>query len=102
LEIEASDHPFFQKLEHHYSGDPARIQAQVAADLKILDRAEAKFAEQRARGAGRLRGHQKITDFAGQDEFLDGHVYVAPARPGRDYELIVLGDLHGCYSNLKA
>lgn len=102
LEPQTSDHPFFKNLEHHYSGDPGRIQAQIAADLKILDRAEAKFAEQRARGAGRLRGHQKITDFAGQDEFLDGHVYVAPVRPGRDYELIVLGDLHGCYSNLKA
>ncbi|MEZ4450278.1 MAG: metallophosphoesterase family protein [Nannocystaceae bacterium] len=102
LEIETADHPFFQKLEHHYSGDPARIQAQIAADLKVLDRAEALFQAQRARGAGRLRGHQRVTDFAGEDEFLDGHVYVTPPRPGRDYELIVLGDLHGCYSNLKA
>ncbi|MCB9567126.1 MAG: metallophosphoesterase [Myxococcales bacterium] len=96
------DHPFFQKLEHHYSADPATIRAQVAADLKLLERAEAIFAKQRAAGRGRLRGHQHVTDFAGGDEFLDGHVYVVPSRPSRDYELIVLGDLHGCYSNLKA
>ena len=27
---------------------------------------------------------------------------VCPAKPGRSYELTVLGDLHGCYSCLKA
>ena len=35
-------------------------------------------------------------------EFLDGHVYVHPAVPGKVYELTVLGDLHGCYSCLKS
>jgi hypothetical protein len=35
-------------------------------------------------------------------EFLDGHVYGVPRDRSRDYELIVLGDLHGCYSCLKA
>ena len=102
LTPEQRDHPFFQKLEHHYSGDPARIQAQIAADLKLLDRAEAKLGELRAAGAGRLRGRQTVDDFAPGDEFLDGHVHLVRTRPGRDYELIVLGDLHGCYSNLKA
>jgi Calcineurin-like phosphoesterase len=29
-------------------------------------------------------------------------VYVLPPAPGKAYELIVLGDLHGCYSCLKA
>jgi hypothetical protein len=32
--------------------------------------------------------------------FLDGHVHVVPPSD-RDFELIVLGDLHGCYSCLK-
>ncbi|HFE44064.1 MAG TPA: serine/threonine protein phosphatase [Nannocystis exedens] len=98
----AKNHPFFEKFEHHYSADPTRIRGQMAADLKLIDRAEALFDEQRSRGQGRLRGHQQIQEFAGSDEFLDGHVYVVPSKPGRDYELIVLGDLHGCYSNLKA
>ena len=40
--------------------------------------------------------------FAGQDPFLDGHVYVVAPKPGLAYELLVLGDLHGCYSCLKA
>ncbi len=96
------NHPFFEKFEHHYSADPTRIRTQMAADLKLIDRAEAAFDEQRSRGLGRLRGHRQVLEFAGSDEFLDGHVYVVPSKPGRDYELIVLGDLHGCYSNLKA
>src|SRR6185295_19785445 len=33
---------------------------------------------------------------------LDGHIYVHPTQPGKDYDLTVLGDLHGCYSCLKA
>ncbi|HRI07837.1 MAG TPA: metallophosphoesterase family protein [Nannocystaceae bacterium] len=102
LTPEQHDHPFFHKLEHHYSGDPSRIQAQVAADLKLLDRVEAKLDELRGRGRGRLRGHRKVDEFAAGDEFLDGHVHVVRPREGREYELIVLGDLHGCYSNLKA
>jgi hypothetical protein len=35
-------------------------------------------------------------------QFLDGHVYVCATEPGRTYDLTVLGDLHGCYSCLKA
>jgi len=102
LEPKAKNHPFFEKLEHHYSADPARIRAQIAADLKLIERAEKTFNAQRAKGGGELEGHHHVTDFAGGAEFLDGHVYVVPSKPGRDYELIVLGDLHGCYSNLKA
>ncbi len=102
LEPKAKNHPFFEKLEHHYSSDPTRIRAQMAADLKLIERAEKTFNAQRAKGGGTLAGHRHVTDFAGGEEFLDGHVYVVPSKPGRDYELIVLGDLHGCYSNLKA
>ena len=96
------NHPFFQKFEHHYSSDPEMIRKQMSADLTLIDRARARFNEQRGEGNGRLRGHKDVAEFAGQDEFLDGHVYVTPAKPGRAYELIVLGDLHGCYSCLKA
>ena len=54
------------------------------------------------RGQGRLGAERSFNAFTGQEPFLDGHVYVLPPKPGRDYELLVLGDLHGCYSCLKA
>lgn len=96
------NHPFFAKFEYHYSADPVLLQRQFAADLALLDKVEEKWEEYRIRGRGRLEGHKTVADFAGGDEFLDEHVYVVPSRPGRAYELIVLGDLHGCYSCLKA
>ena len=95
------DHPFFQKFEQHYSADPTRIQQQIAADLELMRRFVRTLADQRVKGAGRLAGKQSIVDFAGQSAFLDGHVYVHPAKPDQIYELTVLGDLHGCYSCLK-
>ena len=100
LPIGATDHPFFTGFEHNYSPDPGVIRAQISVDLAVLDQAEAKWQEQRRAGAGRLDGHQRVQDLQGP-EFLDGHIYAVP-RDNRDYELIVLGDLHGCYSCLKA
>lgn len=94
------DHPFFTGFEHNYSADPEVIRAQLAVDVAVLDQAEAKWDEQRRAGAGRLHGKARVQDLAGE-EFLDEHTYAVP-RDGRDYELIVLGDLHGCYSCLKA
>ncbi|HEX7840800.1 MAG TPA: metallophosphoesterase [Kofleriaceae bacterium] len=95
------DHPFFESFEQHYSADPARIRTQVAADLDLMQRFIAKLGEQRRAGANRLAGKHTVSEFAGEQPFLDGHVYVHPAAPGRTYELTVLGDLHGCYSCLK-
>ena len=95
------DHPFFAGFEQHYSADPKRIRQQIAADLELMKRFVAALAEQRRPGAGKLAGKQRVKDLAGEEPFLDGHVYVHPARPGRIYELTVLGDLHGCYSCLK-
>src|SRR5215831_10064751 len=95
------DHPFFASFEQHYSADPARIRAQVAGDLDLMHRFIAKLGELRRTGAGRLAGKATVSDFAGEKPFLDGHVFVHPAEPGRVYELTVLGDLHGCYSCLK-
>ena len=95
------DHPFFASGEQHYSADPRRIRQQAAADLELMKRFCAALSEQRRAGAGKLAGKQTIAELAGQPPFLDGHVYVHPAQPGRTYELTVLGDLHGCYSCLK-
>ena len=96
------DHPFFQVFEHHYAGDPERIRPQIQADLDLLHRFSAKLSEHRSNGHGKLAGKQSVADFAGKQPFLDGHVYVHPIKPDRIYELTVLGDLHGCYSCLKA
>lgn len=95
------DHPFFQMFEHHYSADPDRIKMQISADLDLLHRFTEQLKAHRAAGAGKLAGHNSVADFAGQEPFLDGHVYVHPIKPDRVYDLTVLGDLHGCYSCLK-
>jgi hypothetical protein len=95
------DHPFFASFEQHYSADPTRIMSQVAGDLDLMQRFIARLGEMRRAGANRLAGKATVSDFAGERPFLDGHVFVHPAEPGRVYELTVLGDLHGCYSCLK-
>jgi Calcineurin-like phosphoesterase len=100
LRSKQDDHPFFAGFEHHYSADPEQIRHQIDADLRLLDQVEASWAAQRLRGQGRLAGKQSIEDFDQPGEFLDGHVHVV-SRP-KDFELTVLGDLHGCYSCLKA
>jgi Calcineurin-like phosphoesterase len=93
---------FFAELEHHYSSDPATIKRQVAVDVGIMDRVVQELARQRAAGKGKLAGKRSVLEFAGQPAFLDGHVAVCPAQSGRAYDVTVLGDLHGCYSCLKA
>ncbi|RMG94537.1 MAG: serine/threonine protein phosphatase [Deltaproteobacteria bacterium] len=95
------NHPFFRTTEHHYSRDPALIRKQIEADLAVLDKAEAQWDAMRARGEGRLVGKETVDDLEGEAPFLDGHVHVVPPSD-EDADLTVLGDLHGCYSNLKA
>jgi hypothetical protein len=102
LEPVNENHPFFDQFEHNYVAHPDRLKQQVNADEKLMDRFMAVLDEQRAAAKGSLSGKQKVSELAGQDPFLDGHVYVCPTKPGEDYELVVIGDLHGCYSCLKA
>ncbi|HET6584753.1 MAG TPA: metallophosphoesterase family protein [Nannocystaceae bacterium] len=94
------DHPFFHSFEHHYSSDPAKARAQIEVDLGVLEQVEAKWEEQRKAGHGRLSGKASVAELSGAG-FLDGHVYAVPHHD-KDFELVVLGDLHGCYSCLKA
>ncbi len=93
-------HPFFEPFEHHYR--PEVIDQQIEADLHLLDRAIHLFADLGKKGRGKLAGKQRFAELAAEAPFLDGHVYVVPPRPGQAYDLTVLGDLHGCYSVLKA
>ncbi|KAB2903372.1 MAG: serine/threonine protein phosphatase [Kofleriaceae bacterium] len=96
------DHPFFMAFEQHYSADPERLRKQAEADFKLMQSVAELWKAQRIKGEGKLDGKHDVAQFAGQEPFLDGHVYVHPAAPGETYELTVLGDLHGCYSCLKA
>ncbi|HEX2881997.1 MAG TPA: metallophosphoesterase family protein [Polyangiaceae bacterium] len=96
------DHPFFSRSERAFPRDPHRFAKAAEKDIALVRKVLATLEEQRAGGAGKLTGVKSFVDFSGQAPFLDGHVYVVPPDPRREYELIVLGDLHGCYSCLKA
>jgi hypothetical protein len=95
-----ADHPMLQQNEQHYSKNPQILPQQLTRDAGAMQQTMALWNQQRAQGAGRLAGRQRADELSGAP-FLDGHVYAIP-DDGRDLELIVLGDLHGCYSCLKA
>jgi hypothetical protein len=99
---EGANHPFFFPAESHYSRDPSKIQAQINADLSLVNRVMSIWDEQRKLGAGKLKGKHNVQELAGEPAFLDGNVYSLMPKPGETYELTVLGDLHGCYSVFKA
>lgn len=101
-QVSYSDHPFFKPYEQHYARDPARIRTQLEADLALVERALRTLETQRLAGAGRLSGKQNVAELRGSPPFLDGHVYARMPAEGERYEITVLGDLHGCYSVLKA
>ncbi len=97
-----ANHDTFLKVERHYSTDRDTFEKQLRADIQRMQRAMKVFDTKRANNHGTLSGHQTLQELAGRGSFLDGHVHVIqPTRP-TGYELTVLGDLHGCYSCLKA
>jgi hypothetical protein len=104
IELPVTSEPaaLFQQIEHHYSSDPETIKRQIAVDQEIMERAIRTLDAARVLGRGKLAGQQDVRVFAGQASFLDGHVMVCPPQAGRTYDVTVLGDLHGCYSCLKA
>jgi hypothetical protein len=102
VEPRQDDHPFFAGSEQHYSADPVRMRKQAEADYQLIVSTMRKLDEQRAAGQDKLAGARTVDQFTGQAPFLDRHVYVHPLAPDTDYEITVLGDLHGCYSCLKA
>lgn len=96
------DHPFFKPFEFHFSRDPDALIRQVSADRAVIDRALEVIEAQRAAGNGKLTGKMSVDELTKGESFLDGHTYAWMPAPGRSTELTVLGDLHGCYSILKA
>ena len=75
---------------------------QAQADLDLIHRFMAMLDEKRVAGAGKLKAASSFTDFSYGEAFLDGFVHVVPPKPDQIYELLVVGDLHGCYSCFKA
>ncbi len=98
----SDDHPFFAQFEQHYSADRNALVRQVESDRTLMDRVMAIWDQQRALGRGKLKGKRNVSELAPGSEFLDGHVNVLTPELGREYDLTIIGDLHGCYSCLKA
>ena len=98
----AEDHPFFAQFEQHYSADPESLVRQVESDRGLMDRVMAIWDQQRALGRNKLKGKTNVNQFPAGSDFLDGHVHVLTPEPDKEYELTIIGDLHGCYSCLKA
>ena len=101
LEAVQKNHPLLKHLEEHYSADDNKRLEQAKREIESLDRALMLLKAKRARGKDRLKGVQRFDHLMEGEEFLDGHVFVIPPKPGRRYDITVLGDLHGCYSSLK-
>jgi hypothetical protein len=100
--VRLDDHPFLRALERDWSRDPARFAEEAESDLRLVRAFMDRLDEKRREGAGRLAGKTDVGAFAAGDSFLDGHVHVYRAPENADVELLVVGDLHGCYSCLKA
>jgi hypothetical protein len=102
IATKAEDHPFFAQFEQHYSADKQALVRQVESDRKLMDRVIAIWDQQRALGRNKLKGKTNVNQFAPGSEFLDQHVHLLTPEAGKEYELTIIGDLHGCYSCLKA
>src|SRR6478752_879727 len=102
IATKAEDHPFFAQFEQHYSVDKAALVRQVGSDRTLMDRVIAIWDQQRALGRNKLKGKTNVGQFPPGSDFLDGHVHLTTPEAGKEYELTIIGDLHGCYSCLKA
>ncbi len=99
-ELVALSHPMLDPIEQTLSPHPMERKAQIEWDYQLLQRAMLQWQRQSALGANRLSGIASIDQLPVGSRFLDRFVHVM--RPSGPTELIVLGDLHGCYSCLKA
>jgi hypothetical protein len=102
MESKQAVHPFFVRLEHDYAVDPETMRRQIEGDRQAMRRTRQLLDGLRAQGAGKLAGKKDVAELAPTDLLLDDHVWLLGPQAGRRYELTVLGDLHGCYSCLKA
>jgi hypothetical protein len=99
-ELVGYSHPLLDPIEQTLSPHPIERQAQIEWDYKLLQNAILGWQRLRASGTGRLQGVTDVGQLPAGSAFLDDFVHVL--RPTQPLELIVLGDLHGWYSCLKA
>jgi Calcineurin-like phosphoesterase len=95
------NHPLLEHLERHYSRNPELFQQQLSFDYDLITQTLFAWDEQRKKGQGRLDGVTSVAALAGTPPFLDRHIYSLMPGAKDDLELVVFGDLHGCYSCLK-
>lgn len=100
LHLKGLSHPLLDPLEQTYSPHPRELQAQIARDYQLVEQSIAAWNRLRVGGNGRLANVADVGQLPVGARFLDQHVHVL--RPDRPLELVVLGDLHGCYGCLKA
>ncbi len=98
--LRSYSHPLLDPLEQTYSPHPVELRSQVARDWHLIDQAIKEWNRQRALGRGALTGITDVGSIPVGARALDGHVHVM--RPRGAVELVVLGDLHGCYGCFKA
>ncbi len=96
------NHPFFRSGEWNFSRDPQTFATQSETDLALVAKVEETLGELRAQGAGTIADIATTEDLPPGPRVLDGRVYLQRPDPSKHYELLVLGDTHGCYSCLKA
>ncbi|MBX3160836.1 MAG: metallophosphoesterase [Deltaproteobacteria bacterium] len=99
-ELVAVSHPLLDPIEQTLSPHPAERKAQIEWDYNLLHKAMQQWQRARAAGQHRLNGITDIDQLPIGARFLDRYIHVQ--RPTGPIELVVLGDLHGCYSCLKA
>ncbi len=104
LPHEPSTHDYFKKLERHLPGEgfDGDLGDELARDQAAVLTLQTLLRQQRRLGRGKLDGIKRVDDLSGMAPFLQEHVWVLPPHPVQSYELTVIGDLHGCYSCLKA
>lgn len=96
------DDKFFRPMEQHFAANTTLRGQQVAADCELIHVALSTLETQGKKNKGRLKERHRVDEFATSEPFLDQRVQVIWPQQDQDYELLVLGDLHGCYSCLKA
>lgn len=101
LHAAEENHPLLEHLERHYSRNPELFQQQLSFDYDLITQTLFAWDDQRKSGNGLLDGKQSVSELPVGEQFLDRHVYALMPKPTDDIELVVFGDLHGCYSCLK-
>ncbi len=85
--------------ETHYSNDRGQLKAQLEADRRQMKEAIELFQRLRSSNQHTLKGVESVKELVDAPFFLDGTVYF---HPEDGVDATVVGDLHGCFSCLKA